>query len=221
MRSILLVFFIFLLTSFSAGDLQYREIRNEKFKIEFYVSLEKKGGYDHEKRYYWYKSGEIHSSVGEIGGDVLEGKFMKYYKTNQLAEKGDFKNGLKVGEWNTWHKNGRIQTTVKWRNGMKNGRFELYDSTGNILLSGRYRSNLKQGEWIDYRVSDTLKYRKGTLKIKDSIQRGSFFGRLFKKKERDTLEQNISRKDTLKEKSFFKRVFNNLFKKKEGGKTEN
>lgn len=208
-----LIFLCFLFTSFGLRDLKYRIIRNENFKIEFYVSTEKENSFKTDKQYFWYKSGEIHSSFGDSGGDLLEGKYTKYYKTNQLAEKGIFDNGLKDGEWKKWHQNGQIKRRVKWRGGKKTGYYRLYDENGKPLLVGKYRNNLKQGKWIDYRISDTLKYKKGKLIVKDTLKKDSFiknlWKKIFKKKEIDTLKvsKHEIQKDSTEKVPFFRRIF--------------
>ena len=52
--------------------------------------------------YYWFKSGEIHQSISSSGGFVLHKNYLKYFKSNQLAEEGAFSYGLKDGEWSLY-----------------------------------------------------------------------------------------------------------------------
>lgn len=150
-----------LLVSFS-DPYTIKRISDLNFRYEFYTT-EKKVNPKENKTYYWFKGGLIHNSQAGIAGDLLDDTFVKMYHSNQLAEKGKFKKGLKTGIWKSWHPNGRIQTTQHWRNGMKIGLFYHYDENGTIAEKGYYRRDKKQGNWIDYVKKDTLTYRNGAL----------------------------------------------------------
>ncbi len=63
---------------------------------------------DLEKTYTWYMKNSIQVTQGNYSGKLLHGTYTKYYwKTNQLAEKGDYKYGLKEGAWQEWNNNGK------------------------------------------------------------------------------------------------------------------
>ncbi|WP_299553165.1 hypothetical protein [Seonamhaeicola sp.] len=144
--------------SFSS-DVQKRIIRENGFDIECYITSKKVNHYSSNKMYYWYRSGKIHQSVSNVGGFLLHKNYTKYYKSNQLAEQGEFVHGLKHGVWKTWHKNGLVKTKTYWEHGYREWHFTAYDSFGNITLQGNYRKNIKTGQWIDHIKKDTVYYK--------------------------------------------------------------
>jgi antitoxin component YwqK of YwqJK toxin-antitoxin module len=109
--------FLFLLSTQAIetnNDIQKKILRSGEYDIECYVSLKEVSSYDEDKAYYWFKSGEIHSSRYGAGGFVLHKTYSKFYESNQLAEKGEFNYGLKDGVWKSWYKNGQLKEIVKW-----------------------------------------------------------------------------------------------------------
>ena len=129
--------------------------------------------------YYWFKSGEIHNAVSAAGGLVLHKTYLKYYKSNQLAEQGSFNYGLKTGYWKTWYNNGQLKTLETWINGYKQGACKAYDSLGHIVKEGAYRNNKKSGYWVDHVKHDTLFYKKDAALSK---RPKNLLNRLFDKK---------------------------------------
>jgi hypothetical protein len=115
------------------------------------------------KTYYWFKGGLIHQAQGGIAGDVLDDKFIKMYHNNQLAEQGEYKNGLRIGLWKTWHQNGKLATTINYSNGLRCGKFSRYDQTGNLVESGKFSSDLKTGNWTNSESTEIVTYRKGII----------------------------------------------------------
>lgn len=204
-------FFILLLTmlySFIGDKIQKRVIRDANFDTHFYVYIDEKKT-NRDVLYFWFKSGKIHESFGDAGGDLLHNEFTQYYTGNQLAEKGKFNYGLKVGLWRKWHPNGNLKEEVHWRSGKKNGHYRLYDLTGKPQVVGQYRSGTRNGVWINVHESDTTWYRKGIpykehprviKKRLDSINgKESIFKKIFRKKDSTAIDAN--------RKPFFKRVF--------------
>lgn len=94
---------VFLLGSFTPPNLKKR-ITDTEFRYEFYTT-KKEVSAKQDRLYYWFKGGAIHSSEYGVSGELLDGEFEKFYLNNQLAEKGEFKKGLKEGLWKTWHCN--------------------------------------------------------------------------------------------------------------------
>jgi len=207
----LFLLLIAMLYSFIGDKIQKRVIRDANFDTHFYVyTNEKKTNRD--AFYFWFKSGQIHESFGDAGGDLLHNEFSKYYTGNQLAEKGKFNYGLKVGLWRKWHPNGNLKEEVHWRGGKKNGRYQLYDLTGKPHVVGQYRSGIRNGVWINIHESDTTWYRKGIpckehprviKKRLDSINgKESLFKKIFKKKDSTNIDENrkpILKKDFIKQ----------------------
>lgn len=228
-----------LLVSFAGTSLKKR-ISDESFRYEFYTT-DKNIKPESERQYYWFKGGKIHNSEYGLAGELLHDEYLKFYHSNQLAEAGTFKNGLKKGYWKTWFENGTLQSKTYWDDGQKDGPYISFDLLGNISETGKYKNNKKHGVWISYITKDTLKYRNGELivkskKDKDTLsekkKKPGLLKRLFSKKQKDSLDtQNNVQKlpepnydnrqqqntaDTIKAKKGF---FSRLFSKKTGEKS--
>lgn len=215
--------FLFLLSTQAIetnNDIQKKILRSGEYDIECYVSLKEVSSFDEDKAYYWFKSGEIHTSRYGAGGFVLHKTYSKFYESNQLAEKGEFNYGLKDGVWKSWYKNGQLKEVLKWNKGEKHGDYITYSNSGVELEKGTFKRNHKVGTWVNLQTKDTTVYKKGVLYIEDDTHKDSFFKRLFKKKDKseDATKKNTKKvnnnKETKKD-GFFKR----LFKKKEKPKT--
>ncbi len=176
-----LLLVLFICFAFSP-DLQKRVFRKGVFDIECYISSKKVNYLSNKELYYWYKSGEIHYSQSNIGGNVLHNAYLKYYRSNQLAEKGEFNYGLKTGVWKSWYENGNLKERILWDNGILNGQYTLFNSNGKLILQGRYSKNSKVGKWIDYKTKDTIYYKKDTM---------------FEERPKSLVERFLTKKDSL------------------------
>lgn len=176
-----------LLMSFS-DSYTIKRVSDLNFRYEFYTT-EKKINPKTNKIYYWFKGGLIHNTQSGIAGDLLDDKFIKMYHSNQLAEQGEFKKGLKVGLWKSWHPNGTIETTQHWHNGLKTGGFYHYDENGAIVEKGYYSRNKKQGDWIDYIKKDTLIYKRGAVVVPKK-QKASKLEKFKLKQQNNRIEQS-------------------------------
>lgn len=163
----LYILLVFLLVSFS-DPYTIKRISDVNFRYEFYTT-ENKVNPKKSKTYYWFKGGLIHYSQAGITGDLLNDKFIKMYHSNQLAEQGEFKEGLKEGLWKTWHPNGKIQTIQYWDNGLKSGNYYCYDDKGDMIVKGNYRHDVINGKWIDYVKKDTIVYSRGVVVVKKTV----------------------------------------------------
>jgi hypothetical protein len=157
-------FIVFLLVSFS-DPYSIKRISDSNFRYEFYVT-DKSITPKPNKVYYWFKGGAIHNAQGGFGGDLLNEVFLKTYHSNQIAEKGNFKNGLKIGVWKTWHPNGSIESTQKWTKGLRTGMYYKYDKNGLLAETGCYKNDKKQGKWYDFEKKDTVSYSGGIPIVK-------------------------------------------------------
>jgi antitoxin component YwqK of YwqJK toxin-antitoxin module len=166
------------------------------------------------KEYFWFKSQQIHKSVGDYNGKLLNGMYVKSYKSNQLAEKGTFKMGLKVGEWFEWYENGKIQKMIHWNKGLLDGDFIEYFEDGRISLTGKFNKGIKDGIWIDYLKKDTTYYSKGlefNQKPKNKLNR--LFNKLRIKKDSSNVKNGVNIGDKKKDNSLKEKK--NLQKKEE------
>lgn len=176
-------------------DVQKKMIRDNGFDIECYITLEKPSTFNTSKMYYWFKSGRIHESLSYAGGDVLHNSYAKYYRSDQIAEKGTFNYGLKIGIWQNWYENGQLNALESWKNGYKDGEFITYETNGDILTIGKYRNNLKVGKWINYSTKDTTYYKKD-FKLEEKPK--SLLQRVLRK--RDSIEKIQIKRDKALEK---------------------
>lgn len=174
----ILFYFVFALFSFT-DPYTVKRASDKDFRYEFYTT-DKKVKPNKDQMYSWFKGGLIHEAQGGIAGDLLNDKFIKMYHSNQLAEQGKFKNGLRVGVWKTWHKNGVLATDQNWHNGLRSGIYSRFDSNGNLIEKGRFIANYKTGKWINTENHDTITYKKGEIVIK---------GQTFTKSEKYKLKQ--------------------------------
>ena len=179
--------FALFLQSFS-DPYTMKRISDKEFRYEFYTTDKKVKAKDN-KIYYWFKGGLIHNAQAGFVGELLDDKFVKTYNSNQIAEQGTFRKGLKIGLWKTWYTNGIVATTQKWCNGLRSGTFYSYDEKGLLIEKGKFRKNEKHGIWIDCIKKDTIVYKKGLIFIKkikeekdNNNDKPNFFKRLFRKK---------------------------------------
>ena len=239
MHKYALLLVAFFLVSFAGTSLKKR-ISDENFRYEFYTT-DKVVSPKEDRQYYWFKGGKIHNSEYGLAGELLHDDYLKFYHSNQLAESGAFKNGLKIGEWKTWFENGKLHSKTYWNKGQRDGESLVYDTTGNLVEEGNYKNDKKHGTWINYVEGDTLKYRKGELKVKkvkDTLKENKpgLFKRIFSKKEKDSLAVKQPKPEKVKEskqkkkttkpgqdnkdkgnkESFFKRLFGKKDKNKDG-----
>ncbi|MBI3133496.1 MAG: hypothetical protein HYZ14_02365 [Bacteroidetes bacterium] len=147
-----IVVFLFCLSRLSFGQdpKELRHVTTDLFYADFYILLEsKKIRYVDTLDYYWFKSQAIHNSQGFSSGHVLNGPFIQYYISGQLAEQGQFEAGLKTGEWKTWYETGQLQSIENYENGVLEGNFFKYDPAGKITVSGSYKSGNFHGEIVE------------------------------------------------------------------------
>lgn len=222
MRKFFLFISVFFLFSFTETSLKKRT-SDTLYRYEFFT-IDKIVAPSQNRDYFWFKGGTIHNSEYGIGGALLHDEFLKFFHSNQLAEAGKFKNGLKEGYWKSWFKSGVLQSRTYWNNGQLDGSYNAYDHTGKLIETGSFKDNKKHGRWINFVNKDTLKYRRGELiikklkPVKDSLSQKSskkgLLKRLFSKKvkkDEDVLSsattQNISADGTTKKPGIFKRIF--------------
>lgn len=165
LHSIFLFASAFVLFSFSDPFLVKR-ISDKDFRYEFYTTS-KKIKLEEDKVYYWFKGGIIHNAQSGVAGELLEGDFTKMYHSNQLAEQGKFKKGLKTGLWKSWYENGKLSSVQNWKAGLKSGSSIAFDNNGEVIEKGKYMYDKKEGTWINHIKKDTLVFKKGIVFVKE------------------------------------------------------
>jgi len=184
---------------FTNKDSHRRVISDSEYNYTFYTLSKEVKSKKLTKYYYWYKSGEIHISQGASSGNILHGEYIKSYKSNNLAEKGVFKNGLRDNTWNKWYESGQLYEICNWVRGHKSGSYAQFSEGGKLLIKGKYKQHNKHGMWVNFTESDTLYYKNGKqverpekFKIKSVAEKTStFFKNLFSKKEKVDVEKNV------------------------------
>lgn len=171
---------------------------NKQYKEVLFVT-DKMPNARRQRNYYWYKSREVHYSQDNYGGELLDGEYVKYYYSNQLAERGGFKNGLKKGEWTKWYENGQVAQVSQWKKGRQMGKFISRDSLGNIVEYGKYKKDVKIGNWVYPEKGETIYFIKGKQLVQDptltdSLTKLPFLKRIFNKRYRQIKKRNKERK---------------------------
>jgi len=151
--------FILLLFAFMSAQAQdpllRRHIKTQDFKYEVYISPKQPHAYFLKDSlfYHWCKSQQIMITQGGYHGDILDGDYIKFFLSGQLAEKGSMKMGLKHGEWKTWHSNGNLASIYNYRCGLQHGIYIEFDENGQSLEQGKY----KKGKLIVNQEDDPAK----------------------------------------------------------------
>lgn len=192
------LFIVVLITCSFSDPYSIKRISDKDFRYEFYTT-QKIVKPKSNKIYYWFKGGLIHNAQAGISGELLDGSYTKMYHSNQLAEQGVFKNGLKIGLWKTWHENGTIATTQYWNNGLKTGLYNCFDKDGKLIEKGDFRNDKKNGLWINYASKDTLKFKQGIVEVKKVKLSKEEKKRLKKQDLKQDLKQNLKQKEIKKE----------------------
>lgn len=235
MKKIFIAVFISILLVSFTDPYTIKRVSDKDYRYEFYTT-EKTNTIKNTKNYYWFKGGLIHSSQGGEAGQLLHDNFKKFYHSNQLAEQGRFKKGLKVGLWKTWFQNGTLETTQEFSNGFLSGNFQKFDAKGNLIEKGKFQQGKKQGKWINYISKDTIQFKQGKIFVpkpkltkeekilaKEAKLKEKEVLKLQKEKEKEIKKANKENpqvkkgksKTTPKEKNKKENFFTSLFSKKE------
>lgn len=84
--------------------------------------------------YYWYKNRKIFSNQGGIAGNVMDGTYKCFSKTDQLLELGEFKMGLKNKSWKKWDANGKLLQQQEFKKGRLHGESIVYKCDGSKTI---------------------------------------------------------------------------------------
>ncbi|MEO9531932.1 MAG: hypothetical protein ABJG68_15730 [Crocinitomicaceae bacterium] len=209
MRIVVIFLLVFTVKFVHSQELkQLRHTKTADYKCDFYISFDEKGIRYHDTlHYYWFKAQAIHVTQGNSDGNILDGKFSKFYYSGQLAEQGEFKKGLKDGLWKTWYESGNLKTIYNYSNGMLSGEYVLYNEDGDIREKGKIKKGEKDIEtekvkkpkkdktgfhWGEYKVDPEKRKEKEKKREENRIKReqkkqekgGSLLDRIFKKKDK-------------------------------------
>jgi len=115
-----------------------RSLKQDGLHLHFKVlDADKKGVRHHKssKTYYWTKAQHVRATQGASSGQLLHGQFEAFYRDKQLAQKGNYRKGLKHGTWSFWNPNGTFQRIENWHNGILAGKQQFFDDNGNQIRS--------------------------------------------------------------------------------------
>ena len=79
--------------------------------------------------------------------DKLEGKRLVYYKSGQIAEETNYKNGIKFGAYKKLTEKGIELETVSFLNNEYDGQATYKDPDNNIVAQGLFKNGKKVGIW--------------------------------------------------------------------------
>ncbi len=161
-------------------------IRQDSFTCDFQILISEQAKAHLKKGlcYFWFRNGQLESSIEGYTGSLLHGKFEKFDPEGRLAEKGRFDLGLKDGDWTRWDKAGIIGTTERWKKGYIKYRKTIDKDT---VITELFRNNLLQGKKtirVDDKIISAQKYREGKLLPEKKSLFVKRVKKLFKNKKR-------------------------------------
>ncbi|MFA7326883.1 MAG: hypothetical protein WC121_09480 [Candidatus Kapaibacterium sp.] len=95
------------------------------------------------------------------------GDYLVFYDTtDNIIEKGTYKNGLKHGLWKSFYaENGQVQHEFNLNEGVEDGAYYNYSDSGVIITEGTFVKGKKSGSWIWYyengAMSSIVEYKEG------------------------------------------------------------
>lgn len=78
---------------------------------------------------------------------MLNGEYVAFYSSGQIATKGQFLNGVRNGEWFDWYKDGSLAIKRVYESGFESiveGKWP----NGQTAFKGRYQNATRSGSWI-------------------------------------------------------------------------
>jgi antitoxin component YwqK of YwqJK toxin-antitoxin module len=98
-------------------------------------------------------------SEEEYSVDKKNGFSIKYYPDSTVAERVNYKNGVRHGEFLKYYPDGTLTLKTSYQNGKLNGKFEALFENGKTEFLGQYKDDLKEGVWIIYSKDGRQRFR--------------------------------------------------------------
>jgi antitoxin component YwqK of YwqJK toxin-antitoxin module len=204
MRYLIILFLFFALTNSNAQPIDYYQnvmdnktvtIHDDSTKLKYIFDVKKKkiANKAMNKTYYWYKGGKIMRNQGAFDGKVLHGNFSAFYPNKTLAEKGQFKDGLKNGLWQEWRTDGTLQTYSYWKKSNQTGKYAFFNESGLEIERGRNINGQKHGK-ISILSADTTAHQ--------------YFDKGKEISQETYIQQNVFRRSGAYLKEQWKKLFN-------------
>jgi hypothetical protein len=120
------------------------------------------------RTYYWYKNRQIITNQGGVGGNLLDGTYKCFSKTDRLLEEGTFKKGLKTGLWKNWDIDGNLKQTHHYRKGKIRGKSTLYNNDGTVITA-KYRNGVPTAKKIPFYIWWKKEHTKDSIVVTDTV----------------------------------------------------
>lgn len=114
----------------------------------------------------YFRSGQVRQIENYKDG-MLEGKKTTFFESGQVQFEEHYKNNLLHGKYTSYDKEGNVLYTTVFANGT--GWFKSYDvETKKIKEDGRYRNGYRVGAWVEtrYCMPDGEKQERRVRKVK-------------------------------------------------------
>lgn len=89
--------------------------------------------------------------------DRLVGMNIKYHWNGEIAEKLEYKNGIKSGRWIQYFTDGTPSLEGSYTEGKLNGEFRSWHPDGTREITGMYSMDVRTGRWIFYNRDGTIR----------------------------------------------------------------
>ncbi len=127
-------------------------------------------------------------------GKDKKGKKYKFYKSSQIVEDGNFKDGKKIGLWKTYHSSGKIESEIRYENDEPNGKARFYNKDGKLIAEGKLVGKEFEGDYYIFDV-DGNKFKKNASR-KNNYAYLAFSGKVEKfGKELNDVHIKVERDD--------------------------
>ena len=93
---------------------------------------------------------------GKIVKGIPDGKWTGYYRSGQLKERVNFKNGKLEGIVEFYDEDGRLKEKQSYKNGEWDGLWEHYYKNGQVSDRGYSKNGKNVGKWEHYNEDGTL-----------------------------------------------------------------
>jgi len=139
----------------------YTTFFNGKFKVSEGKVVNKQ--YEGEWKYY-HKNIDVIMTQEFYKAGKLEGVRKVFYKSGQIAEETNYKNGIKEGVYKKHAENGFVLEEAIFKAGTYDGPTIVRDVYGKIVTTGQYKNGKSVGIWKYYENGKLVKEENRSLK---------------------------------------------------------
>ncbi len=95
----------------------------------------------------YYRTGKM-KDKGSYSNNKREGKWTFYFPEGGIEQIGYYNSGFEDGQWIRYHNNGNIFVEESYYRGKEDGYYTEYDEDGNIITEGDFLEGEKEGKWL-------------------------------------------------------------------------